>query len=133
MSLVKFTNRHVHRGQRMYWGRASEDGLPYRGAAPPSLTQDEAETRLHRVGDPFEETYDLSKPEEKADWLGVMDGIINHWFQCLFIRRWETPSNPHGYVRCAWAEYCLEDGTPVQLMNPALMELAHAPLAFPQQ
>jgi hypothetical protein len=125
-SLSKFANRQVHRGQRLHWGRADEDGLPYRGASPPSYTQDEAAERFRKIGDPFAETFDLSKAEDKRAYLDVMDGIINLWFRCIFVDRWQTPENIHGYVRIEWAEYVMEDGSPAPYMNPAMMEAAHA-------
>jgi len=125
MSLVKFSNRHVHRGKRVHWGRAEQDGLPYRGAFAPMYTQEEFEERVVRVGDPHAETYDLSQPDQKVEYLGVMDGIVNGWFQCLFVERWHDAVNPFGWVRIEWIEYFLEDGHPTPFLQPGMMELAH--------
>lgn len=125
MSLAKFTNRQVHRGKRLHWGRADEDGLPYRGAFAPMMTGEEFEERTVKVADPHAETFDLSRPEHKASYLNVMDGIANGWFQCLYVRRWETDSNIDGYVRIEWVEYFLEDGHRTPYVTHSMMELAH--------
>src|SRR4029077_2242835 len=66
ISLAKFSNRHIHRGKRLHWARAEEDGLPYRGAFAPMMTSDEFEERTVKVADPHAETFDLSKAEHKA-------------------------------------------------------------------
>lgn len=121
----------MHRGKKLHWGRAGEDGLPYRGAFAPLYTQDEFDERVQRVGDPHAETFDLSAQDQKTAYLNVIDGIVNGWFQCLYAKRWELPDNPYGLVRIEWVEYFLEDGHPVPYLAPGTMELAnngHPPL-----
>ncbi len=125
MSLAKFSNRRVHRGKKLFWGRSSEDGLPYRGPFAPSYTQEEFEDRTAKVGDPHAETFDLSKKEHKAVYLQVLDGIVNGWFQCLYVKRWETKDNVDGFARIEWVEFFLEDGHATPYMSPGVMELAN--------
>lgn len=126
MSLAKFSNRHVHRGKKIHWSRAAVDGLPYRGAFAPMYTQDEFEEKVVKVGDPHAETFDMRDPDSKTAYLNVLDGIVNGWFQCLYIRRWETDANIDGFARIEWVEFFLEDGNPAPFMSPGTMELAHA-------
>jgi hypothetical protein len=131
MSLVKFTNRSVHRGKKLHWGRSAQDGLPYRGAFAPMLTEEEHEDRLVRVGDPQHEVFDLSDPDQKAAYLQVVDGIINGWFKCLYRRMLTSKKNPKkAYVRIEWVEYFMEDGHPTPYMSPGMMELANGNQQF---
>lgn len=125
MSLAKFSNRHVHRGKRLHWARAEEDGLPYRGAYAPMMTETEFEERVVKVADPHAETFDLSREEHKLAYLEVLDGVANGWFQCLYVERWHTEANVNGFVRIEWVEYFLEDGTRTPYVTHSMMELAH--------
>lgn len=129
MSLVKFTNRHLHRGKKLHWGRADQDGLPYRGAFAPQYTADEFEDRVVRVADPQCEVFDLSDPEQKQAYLQVIDGVVNGWFQCLFVNRRGSRKDPRRvYVHIEWVEYFLEDGHPTPFLSPGTMELANGHL-----
>lgn len=126
MSLVKFSNRTIHRGKRIHWGRASEDAAPYRGAFAPSYTQDEHETKLVRVADPQAEVFDLADPEQKAAYLLVLDGCVNGWYQCLYRKRIFDRKNPkRAFMHIEWVEYFMEDGHPTPYMTPGMMELGN--------
>jgi hypothetical protein len=130
MSLVKFSNRHIHNGKRLHWARAEEDGLPFRGSFAPVYTQEEFENRVVKVGDPHAETFDLSNQEQKALYLSVLDGIVNGWFQLLHIDRWKTDTNVYGFVWVEWVEFFLEDGHATPYMSQNLMETTHGPASI---
>jgi hypothetical protein len=111
-SLVKFANKTEGNGRgKLHWGRADRDGLPFRGNAVPTYTEDEFEQRIVRVADPKNGTYDTSDQEENKKYLEVLDGIANGWFQLLFIERWREEGEKHHTVYIEWLEYFLEDGS----------------------
>jgi len=88
-SLIKFTNRTDGNGRgKVYWGRADRDGLPFRGAAAPTYTEDEFQDRVVRVADPKNGTFDTGDEEQNKQYLAVLDGIANGWFQLIHIDRW---------------------------------------------
>jgi len=108
-SLVKFFDRTVSPdGQRLYWGRAHVDGLPFRGDMPPWLTEDELGERVARVADARNGFFDTAVPEENTAFLKIIDACVNGWFQCLFIERFWNNTTKH-YIE--WVEFYLEDGT----------------------
>jgi hypothetical protein len=131
VSLVKFTNRKVHRGKKLHWGRVQRDGLPYRGAFPPMYTEEEFEQAVVRVGDPQAETFKLDDRDQHQAFLQVLDGIVNGWFQCLFIERYRSPKKPtEWYAHVEWVEYFLEDGHPTPYLSNGTMELASGQQQF---
>lgn len=107
-SLVKFANRRVHRGQQLHWHRADMDGSPFRGEMQ-FLTEEEYEQKVVRVGDPQVECFNLLDPVQKKAYLDVVDGIVNKWFELVFIQRFIKIDPPTHYVE--WVEYFYEDGT----------------------
>jgi hypothetical protein len=121
MSLVKFSNRTQHNGQRIHWGRSGEDGLPFRGQQAPMYTQEEWEEKTVKVADPHNGHFDTSDPEQNKKYLEVLDGITNGWFQCIYIKRQYDPEQKMVYVE--WVEYFLEDGNRAPFMTAGQMEL----------
>lgn len=121
-SLSKFFNRTQSRGQKLYWGRAQMDGAPFRGQAPPLLTEDEYEQRVVRVVDVQAEFFDISKKDQKRAYLDVLDGAANGWFRILYIKRFRKSPSVH-YVE--WAEFYLEDGSQVRAGPGVGMEVAN--------
>jgi len=112
-SLVKFTDRKDGNGRgELYWGRADIDGLPYRGHKAPAFRQDEFDERVVRVGDPKNGTFFTGDPEQNKAYLKVMDGIVNSWYQLVFIDRWREEGSSAHHVYIEWVEYFLEDGKP---------------------
>lgn len=106
-SLAKFSNRRSHGGQQLHWGRAGQDGAPFRGALP-HLTEEEYEQRVIRVGDPKLAFFDVTKEDAIKAYLDVVDGIVNHWFELVFVQRFWKMDPPTHYVE--WIEYFYEDG-----------------------
>ena len=76
-SLLKFMsdNDGGERGQ-LHWGRAGIDGAPFRGPVS-SLTEEEYNARVTRVGDPKNGIFDLTDPDQNKAYLLVMDKIVN--------------------------------------------------------
>ncbi len=106
-SLAKFSNRRSHGGQQLHWNRADRDGAPFRGNMP-FLTEEEYDQRVVRVGDPKLAFFDMSKEDQVKAYLDVVDGIVNHWFELVFIQRFWKTDPPTHYVE--WIEYFYEDG-----------------------
>lgn len=111
MSLVKFASRTDGNGRgQVYWGRAETDGLPFRGALPPLLREEEFEDRLVRVQDFKNGTFYTGDPVQNKTYLSVMDSIANNWFQLVHIDRWRKEEDNSHYVYIEWTEPFLEDG-----------------------
>jgi hypothetical protein len=111
-SLVKFANRTDGNGRgKLHWGRAGKDGLPFRGDVVPSYTDAEFEERLVRVADPKNGTFDTGNEEENKEYLKVLDGVSNGWFQLIFIERWRDEGQKNHTVYIEWLEYFMEDGS----------------------
>lgn len=120
------------RRKKLFFGRAGEDGAPYRGTSPPIYTDEEYEARVSRVGEPHAETFDLSDPAQKDLYLNVLNGCVNGAFQCLFIKRYCSRKDPkRWYARIEWVEFFMEDSTPVPFMSPGMMELSGGHTNFP--
>jgi hypothetical protein len=104
----------ARRGQKqVHWHRFHEDGLPFRGDVVPNLTSDEFDDRLKRTGDPKNEFFDMTKAEDKQQYLAVQDKIVNGWAQLLFVDRQprkDSLGNVVGYtVYIEWVEFYMED------------------------
>lgn len=121
-SLVKFMNQKEAGGKPLYWGRADEDGAPYRGT-PPTLPREEFENRLARVCDPHNGVFDLGDPEQNKQYLEVLDKITNGWAQAIFVdRKYDEKKNTWlAYVE--WVEVYMEDGSPMHSQHPYLGRL----------
>lgn len=130
-SLVKFTTQTNGNGRgKLYWGRADIDGLPFRGAGPPLLTQDEFDQRVVRVADPQNGTFRSWVEKENKAYLEVCDKILNGWARCVFVDRWRDKQHDRHVIYIEWACYYLEDGNPAQIQS-SIMELNHGPMHGP--
>lgn len=123
-SLVKFSDRHdAGGGRKLFWSRSDVDGLPYRGASPPFMTDEEFEAKAVRVADARNNFFDVSDPQQNKAYLDVLECCFNGWFQMIHLERFWRQSTCH-YVE--WVEYYMEDGTRTPFHNPnQIMELAH--------
>jgi hypothetical protein len=92
---------------QLHWSRADEDGAPFRGN-PSHLTSEEYEQRVVRVGDPQAAFFDMTNEDSRKAYLDVVDGIVNKWFELVFIARFWKSEPPTHYVE--WVEYFYEDG-----------------------
>ncbi len=94
--------------QGTLWGRADEDGAPYRGSAVPLLRGDDAEQLLERVTDLFYGTFNTSDPTQKHfnhTLAEVLYGYGNGWYNIKSWReQWHTPPDgpPVMYVFVVW-------------------------------
>ena len=118
-SLVKFKQHNSGNGRgRLYWGRAHVDGLPFRGPYPPTMTEDEFDTRVVRIADPCNGTFRTWDEVENKAYLDVVDKITNNWAALIYVERWRDKKSDRHVVYIEWAEYYLEDGSPAQGISP---------------
>jgi hypothetical protein len=111
-SLVKFFSETKGNGRGpIHWGRAGEDGAPFRGDVPTGMTEDEFSQRLAKVADSKNGTFDTSKSDENKAYLHILDKITNQWADCLFVDRRFDENTGHWLVYIEWVEYYMEDGT----------------------
>lgn len=111
-SLQKFFDRRESNGKPLFWGRASSDGAPFRGAPPPLLTEDEFEQRVVRTADVRAAFFNVAIEDEKRAYLDVLDGVANGWFRLVYRKMFYRRKPPVHYVE--WVEFYLEDGAPAR-------------------
>ena len=68
---------HDSRGVPLHWGRSDIDGLPFRGAEVPMYTEDEFEQRCRPVGEPNCRLFEVTDPQQQAEYLAVLRSIVN--------------------------------------------------------
>lgn len=108
-SLIKYADRlKDDDGKRLFWGRAEDEGAPFRGPAAPVLTEGEFEQRTHQVVDVKNGFFDVRDKSQNKQFLGILDAAANGWFRVLYIERFVKGTSEH-YVE--WAEFYREDGT----------------------
>lgn len=107
-SLVRHFNETQRDGQRLWWGRVEEDGIPYRGDAPPLMTEDEYEDRVVKVASFKNDYFDTADREQNALFRAVMECCVNGWFELVFIERFWQGTTKH-YLE--WTEFFKEDGS----------------------
>lgn len=107
--LIKYFNRsNAADGRKLFWGRAGDDGAPYRGDVPPLMPEEEYESRAVRVNDFKKGFFDVHDPVEGKGYDEVMECCANGWFKLVYIERFWQNSSKH-YVE--WLEIFLEDGS----------------------
>lgn len=123
-SLMKFSNRkNTDDGDSLYWGRANEDGLPFRGPMAPLLRDEEMEVRARKVADAKNGFYDTGDPKQNKTFLDIMECAYNGWYQITFLDRFWQGTTMH-YVE--WVEYYLEDSTMTHYApQPVPSEISH--------
>ena len=130
-SLVKFMHANSGGSEPLHWGRADLDGAPFRGAMPPMATEDEMESRLVKVADPHNQTFDTSDPEQNKQYLAVLDKITNGWCQLIHRKhilvrtRHKQPDGTvvrdvNVKVYMEWVEPYMQDGQPMHAQRPYL-------------
>lgn len=121
-SIVKYAGRAKQGDQNLFWTRvqAGEDSAPFRGAFAPMFRDEEYEARAVRVVDARNAFFDMTKPEERQQYLDVVDCILNGWFRLVHMERFWVDQTGHRttlhYVE--WAEFYMEDGTRTPFSNP---------------
>jgi len=87
-SFLKYReDQHSNGRGQAHFGRASVDGIPFRGNSVPMLREEEFESLTERVNDGKVEIFDLSIPEKAAEWERVIDHIANGWYRVLHCDR----------------------------------------------
>jgi hypothetical protein len=110
-SLIKFVQQRQSKRGPVYWNRASQDGLPYRGQVDSLRREEEFEATSVRVRDPDNGTFNTADPEQNEKYLYVMDRIVNNWYTLLHIERWRNTEANGMMIYMEWVEQYLEDGT----------------------
>lgn len=130
-SLVKYasTVKSVN-GKRVFWDRINQDGVPFRGAFAPMMTEDEYEVRAVRVGDYRTGFFDVRDTEQTKLFQDVMECCINGWFQMMYIERFWNQTNCH-YVE--WVEYYMEDGSRTPYVSQGFTEVGGGQKPFATQ
>lgn len=106
-SFARFHQRPTDEdGNRLLWGRADEDGAPFRGPTAPFVTREEEERRLVQVKVHRWKIFDLNKPEEGKAYQDLMDALGNGWWRFIYMKRFINKELKH-YVE--WAEVYIED------------------------
>ena len=119
-SLVKFANRTVRNGQRLWWHRADIDGLPFRGADVPIMPEEEFQSRVVKLSDFRNGFFDIADPEQNKQYCDVMECIANGWFQLRHqVFFWQNTTKH--YVE--WLEYYMEDGSRTPFAPHGVIEL----------
>ena len=117
--LVKFMNEVNGNGRgALHWHRSDIDGAPFRGQIPPTMTTEEFEQKLTRVGDAKNRVFDLSDANDNQAYLKVLDKIVNGWAQPLHVERLITIDKKEVYIE--WVEWFMEDGTPSAAQQPTM-------------
>ena len=85
----------------LYFGRAREDGMPFRGA-PPLLREEEWDEYTQQTNDFGRGIYDWSDPKQATELDAIMDKVANGWYHLLYHdTRWHE--KPDGTVTCLTA------------------------------
>lgn len=118
MSFLKFRGESGDDRGQLYWSRASQDGLPFRGPAAPLLRDAEFEEYTERVEDVKIATFDTSQPYQRLPqgapkprtYQEVLDGILSGWFKVLSRKhKWvDVDGKPVMFVYIEWSEPVLE-------------------------
>jgi hypothetical protein len=126
-SLVKYSRADRTPSQELHWNRVGQDGLPWRGKPMPFATEDEYNTFRVRVADTKNGFFDVAKPEENAQYVEILDRIVNGWFRPLYIVRFLNNS-----TRCymEWVEYYYEDGRATRWLEQDQVQAGQARMAM---
>ena len=131
-----FGNRENADNQPLFWGRAAEDGMPFRGKQQLYASDDEYDDQVQTVSDFKFKLFDLKNPQEAAEYINVRDRITNGWYSELFIERIITDTTQKIFLE--WVEYFKQDVRNPQQLTPVGAPQQHfaiskdAPNGMPQ-
>lgn len=115
MSFLKYQRGPTDQ-QRVFFGRADQDGAPFRGNTVPLLKEDEFDVLTQRVCDAKWGLFDTSKPNirmppgdpDGRTYTEVLDGVTAGWFQLICPRQFNWGKDEKGaptmHVYIEWAE-----------------------------
>lgn len=108
-SLLKFANEQQDdQGNPVQWGRAAEDGFPFRGKSRLHKTEDEYDANVSRVCDFKFKKFNLNDEKDAAEYQQVMDRIVNSWYRMFFIDREGLKNNPPT-IYVEWGQYYMQE------------------------
>lgn len=102
-SIVKFVGEQAdqHGGQLAWPGWF---GFPTRGPIPLGLPQDKFDSSFEVVGDFHKKEFDLSEPDQDAEYTKVMDRIVNGWYTLHYIDRVRHPKSGRRKIYLEWIQ-----------------------------
>lgn len=109
MSLLKYRDeeRRENGEASLSFSRAKIDKAPFRGSAP-LLKDEEYDQLAERVYDVDAKVFDLSNPEDLAEFKDVFDRATNQWYQILdYDKRWVTDPETQQvkmYIYMVWGK-----------------------------
>jgi hypothetical protein len=112
-SLIQFVvEQKDHAGQQLHWGRADEDGAPFRGERL-MLTEDEYDSRVVRIKEAHNDTFNTADPASNRRYLRLLSKAAHGIVQILDIkkrrkRKGKNAVKPIVYVE--WLEFYMQDG-----------------------
>jgi hypothetical protein len=113
-------------GAAVHWGRAIDDGLPFRGKASMYKNEDEYESKVSRICDFKLKKFLIDDPKDHAEYMGVMDKIANRWFRLFYIERQVAAAQPFIYLE--WGEfYMQESGERKAVAAPTMLSMPELP------
>ncbi len=141
-SLVKFYSQQTPTGHKavgiagannkVFWGRAAQDGAPFIGPFAPNMPEEEYEERVTRVAYPMNGFFDVTDSAKNAEYLEIIDCCLNKWFQLIHLERFWNGTTKH-YVE--WAVYYMQDGSRLTLtpyQNLLLPDNKSNDIVYPQ-
>jgi len=124
--LSRYSDQTQSEQGRLFWGRITEDGYPFRSTShnPALYREPEYEEKAVRVADFRNGVFDVTSAEDyvaevngqrvqvygNARYVSVMERIINGWYALVYIDRNFSPDKRLKYVE--WTEFYMQDGTP---------------------
>jgi hypothetical protein len=115
-SLIKFESmlRRDSSGKPLHWGRADEDGAPFRGN-PLMLTEEEYLDRVVKVKDAHNRVFDTSDPKQNRQYLLIVEKAAHGLAQVMYQKkRWRKKGKkgPYPVIYVEWLEFYMQDGSP---------------------
>jgi hypothetical protein len=120
-SLLNYANEKKDaQGNQLSWGRAGDDGVPFRGPPKMFKSDEEYENSVSRVCDFKARRFDTLVASEFQDYQEVMERVANKWYKLYYIRRLYGPKKNFNYLE--WGEFFMQAGP-----------MTRTPVAAPQQ
>jgi len=108
MSLLKYFEQPdgARDADSLWWGRvlSGHDDFPFRGQAAPMLTADEHSQKVRDFCDARTRVFDLSQPNDLAQYTEVLDHWGNGWWRIVVHEKVYDAELKNWRVFVAWLE-----------------------------